>query len=323
MDDAPAKIKRIIRHWDSEMSLFLPIVAYFDTNVFHEIVHRDFDGTGLQRRLEACRRRCEMVLPVSLVVTNELVDGIGSGDERMAKRSIQQLDVQRRLADWETLIRPIDELASNEIKAFARGEASPSPFFENAVRKLFLSRMAAAFLGMDRKSPQQLAAEFSDIVGDNRKDKSSFMERMNERRDEAVELFSEHSEEIPPPFRELFEARAAAFAEGLADRAGVLDECKAAGIEKLTERPLIRTGIAAHFALWYTRVIPTMGPPPEFKGSDSRDMQHVMSAAAYGARFFVCQEKRLRRLIELLIDSGLADFKIVDLDDFLRELPDS
>jgi hypothetical protein len=46
--------------------------------------------------------------------------------------------------------------------------------------------MATAFVGMDRKSPQQLAAEFSDIVGDNRKDKSSFPERMNERRDEAL-----------------------------------------------------------------------------------------------------------------------------------------
>lgn len=167
---------------------------------------------------------------------------------------------------------------------------------------------------MDRKSPQQLATEFSDIVGDNRKDKSSFTERMNELRDEAVELLREHSEEIPPPFRELFDARAAAFAEGFADRVGVLDECKARGVEKLVERPLIRTGIAAHFALWYTRIIPTTGPPPEFKGSDSRDMQHVMSA---------CQERRLRRLIDLLIESGLADFKIVDLDDFLRELPDS
>jgi hypothetical protein len=305
------------------MPLFQPIVAYFDTNVFHEIVRRDFDGTGLQRRLEGCCRRREIFLPVSLVVTNEIVDGIGSGDERMARRSIQQLNVQRRLADWETLIRPVDELASNEIKAVARGEASPSPFFENPVRKLFLSRIAAAFLGMDRKSHQQLAAEFSDIVGDNRKAKSSFMERMNERRDEAVALLSQHSEETPPPFRELFDARAADFAEGLADRAGVLDACKAVGIEKLIERPLIRTGIAAHFALWYTRIIPTMGPPPEFKGSDSRDMQHVMSAAAYGARFFVCQEKRLRRLIELLMESGLADFKIVNLNDLLRELPHS
>jgi hypothetical protein len=305
------------------MSLFLPIVAYFDTNVFHEIADRDSGEAGLRWRLECCRKRGELVLPASLVVTNEIVDGIGSGDERKARRSIQQLDVQRQVADWETLIRPMDELASNEIRAFARGEASPSPFFQNAVRKLFLSRMAAAFLGMDRKSPQQLAAEFSDIVGDNRKDKSSFTERMNELRDEAVELLRKHSEEIPPPFRELFDARAAAFAEGLADRAGVLHECKAAGIEKLIERPLIRTGIAAHFALWYTRIIPTMGPPPEFKGSDSRDMQHVMSAAAYGARFFVCQERRLRRLVDLLIESGLADFKIVALDDFLRELSDS
>jgi hypothetical protein len=48
-------------------------------------------------------------------------------------------------------------------------------------------------------------------------------------------------------------------------------------------------------------------------------MRHVMSAAAYGAKFFVCRETRLRRLIE----SGLADFKTVDLDGFLRELPDS
>jgi hypothetical protein len=304
------------------MPLFLPIIAYFDTNVFHEIADRDSGGAGLRRKLEGCRKRGELVLPASLVVTNEIVDGIGSGDERKARRSIQQLDVQRQAADWEALIRPMDELASNEISAFARGEASPSPYWENAKREFFLRLMNTAFRGADRKSPQQLAAEFSDIVGDNREQKSSFAERMNEHRDEAVTALRGHVDEVPT-FRWLFDARAAACAEGLALRAGVLDECKAAGINRLLERPLIKTGIAAYFALWYTRVVPTMGPPPEVVGSDSRDMQHVMSAAAYGARFFVCQEKRLRRLIELLIESELVDFNIVDLDGFLRALPDS
>lgn len=96
------------------MPFFLPIVAYFDTNVFHEIADRDSGEAGPRWRLGCCRKRGELVLPASLVVTNEIVDGIGSGDERKARRSIQQLDVQRQVADWETLIRPMDELASNE-----------------------------------------------------------------------------------------------------------------------------------------------------------------------------------------------------------------
>jgi len=219
------------------------------------------------------------------------------------------------------IINPMDDLASNEIRAFARGDASPSPFFGNAVRDFFLQRMVAAFQSLDSKSPHQLAAEFSDIVGENREQKSSFSDGMNRHREEAVEMLRARNEEIPS-FQALFDARALACAEGLARRAGVLDECKAAGIDRLLERPLIKTGIGAYFALWYTRVVPTIGTPPQFEGSDSRDMHHAMSAAAIGARFFVCQERRLHRLLELVIECGLADFKIVDLDGFLRELSD-
>ena len=75
------------------MGLYLPIVAYFDTNVLHKVVDRDSQGAGLQRRLKRCRRRGEIVLPASIVVTNEIIDGVGSGDERKARRSIQQLHV--------------------------------------------------------------------------------------------------------------------------------------------------------------------------------------------------------------------------------------
>jgi hypothetical protein len=150
------------------MPRFRPIVAYFDTNVFHEIVNRDSDDAGIQKRLAGCTRCGELVLPTSLIVMNEIVDGIGSGVECTAKRSIRQLHTQWRLGDWEMLIKPLDRLASGEISAFARGEASPSPFFMSAERQVFIGRMTAAFGGIDRKSPQQLGAEFSSIVGDNR-----------------------------------------------------------------------------------------------------------------------------------------------------------
>jgi hypothetical protein len=35
----------------------------------------------------------------------------------------------------------------------------------------------------------------------------------------------------------------------------------------------------------------------------------------------VCEDKRLHRLVELLIESELANFKIVNLDALLSELP--
>jgi hypothetical protein len=305
------------------MLLFRPIVAYFDTNVFHAIADRHTSKAGLRWRIETCRDRGQLILPASLVVTNEIVDGIGCGDEPKARRSIRQLQAQWQLADWKMLLKPPEELASNEIRAFARGEESPSPYWENAKRDVFLQLMVQTFRGMDGKSAQQLAAELSNIVGDNREQKSSFAERMNEHRDEAVAALRGHVDEVPS-FRWLFDARAATCAENLARRAGVLDECKAAGMSRLIERPIIKAGVAAHFALWYTRVIPTSGPPPKFVGSDSRDMHHVMSAAAHSAMFFVCREKqRLPRLIELLTESNLVDFKVVDLDGFLRELPDA
>ena len=303
------------------MGLYLPIVAYFDTNVFHEIVDRDCQGAGLQSRLESCRRRGEIVLPASIEVTNEIIDGIGSGDGKKARRCIQQLRVQWQLADLKRVINPTDYLVSNEIRAFARGDTSPSPFLENADLQVLLPRMDGVLRGIDKKSLHQLKAEFSNIVGENRHQKSSFAIRMNRHREEAVKTLRGHNEEIPT-LRTSFAARALLAAEDLARRAGVLNECKAAGIERLLERPLIRTGIGAYFALWYTRVVSTKGSPPQFYGSDLRDMRHAISAAAIGATFFVCQDCRLRGVLERLNECGLADFKVVDLDSFLRQLPD-
>ncbi len=181
--------------------------------------------------------------------------------------------------------------------------------------------MLAAFRGLDRKSPYQLKAEFSDIVAKNREQKSLFSEKMNRRCEEAMEMLREHNEKIPT-FPTVFIALARHAAEDLARHARVLDECKAAGIERLLERSLIKTGIGASLALYYTRLVPTKGTPPQFRGSDLRDMHHAISAAAIGATFFVCREERLRRMLELVIDCGLADFKVVDLDSFLRQLPD-
>jgi hypothetical protein len=44
----------------------LPIVAYLDTNIFHEIVESDSRGDGLQQRCNAVERRARSLSqPVS------------------------------------------------------------------------------------------------------------------------------------------------------------------------------------------------------------------------------------------------------------------
>jgi hypothetical protein len=300
--------------------IYRPNVAYFDTNVFQQIVNRDHQGAGLQRKLQDYRRRGELVLPASLVVAEELFHGIGSGGQAKSSRSIEQFQVQWQLCDWTTIANDMETLVVNELRSFARGEASPSPFLESAVRQQLLDGMAAATDGMDRKSPHQLQVELAVFVRKIRHQNVSFSDGMNQGRGQAEELRQELGVKIPT-FQQAFDHRALRLVEYLARRAGLLDECKAVGISGLLERPLLKTAIGANLALWYTREFPKGALTPQFELSDSRDMHHATAATAVGARFFVCQEKRLRRMLGLVRECGLASFDIVDLDSLLRELP--
>jgi hypothetical protein len=300
----------------------LPVVVYFDTNVFHEIVKRDSVGAGLQRKLRICRERGGIVVPASLVVANELVDGIGSENLEKAERSRAQLRAQWQICDWKSIIHQMETLATGEIGAYARGEPSPNPFLEGDDFHTFLRPYRALFDDLDRKPLRELAI-IAQIIADNRKQKSSFAAVMNEGKGKAAEEILDQFGSYPS-FQQVWDDRSRSFAEGFARRAMFSEECRTLGFEGLLERPIVRVGVAAYMALWYTHEFPLRGPTRAFKGSDSRDMHHLVSAVAARANVLVCQEKpqpaKLPGTVELLREHSLVDLRVVDLDDLLREL---
>lgn len=303
----------------------LPIVAYLDTNIFHEIVERDSRGDGLQQRLQRGREEGKIALPASFIVTNEFVDGIGSGDERKSDRSIKQFRVQRDLGDWERIIKPVDVLAADEFRAFARGDPRPSSFFRDMDAKCLVWSLDEEFRDANKKSPTELAAQLREVVVKNWKQKETFADGMNEWRKEVLEMLrgrnipSEHAKQIEE-LRRAFDDRVAAFAEHLVRRAGVLDECRTRGIERLLEQPSIKAGFGAIIALCWTRGVPVTGPTAEFQRGDSRDMQHVIAAAAIGTDVFVCRDKRLRDVVAIASECGWVDLKGATLDTFLEQI---
>jgi hypothetical protein len=168
------------------------------------------------------------------------------------------------------------------------------------------------------KTTEQVASDLSKVVEENRRQKWQFSDGMNEARGQVAQECSERGLDYPS-FDQVWEICAPRMVQAWASRAGLLGECKRAEIEGLLMRHTIRAGIAATLALWYTREFPILGPAPEFEPSDSRDIQHVLSAAAADAQLFVCQEKRLHRAMGL-IQAHLSHLRVTDLDGLIAEV---
>jgi hypothetical protein len=113
-------------------------------------------------------------------------------------------------------------------------------------------------------------------------------------------------------FAEFFEQGSGNVAESFAQRAGVLEACKQRGIEGLLRIKSVRMGVGAALSLIYEQMFEGWSP----KISDSRDLQHAVSAAAV-AQTFVTNDKRLRDSLSRIPIDG---FTVIDLQGFLAPI---
>src|SRR5262249_29171886 len=152
-----------------------------------------------------------------------------------------------------------------------------------------------------------------------------FKDGLNKWRDEVLELLRSRKtprarEEEITTLRGVFDALVGKFGEYLVHAAGVLDECRAQGFDKLLQLPPIRAGLGVVLALCWTRAVPVTGFTGKFAWSDSRDMQHVVCATSIGVEVFVCREEHLPKVIALAVECGWMDLKAVTLDTFLKQM---
>lgn len=290
------------------------LIAYLDTNVFHEIGYRDSQGGNVEDLLHRAVHNGEIAIPASMVTLGEIIDGLASPN---ADRALQQLRIAWRLSDWSRTINQTAALVTQDIHAYF-GRGSGSPFLAGAAGDVFLRGLRGVMEDARSKTCQELARDLSDVIEANDRQKWSFSDGMNEGRGQAVKECEKRG--IPyPSFDQVWEIFAVRMLQAWASRAGLVGDLKAAEIEGLLRRRIVRVSIAANLALWYTREFPIEGPTPAFEPSDSRDLHHVLSAVAADADVFVCQERRLPRVMDLIRDY-LAPLHVIQLDGLIARI---
>jgi hypothetical protein len=296
----------------------VPFVAYLDTNVFHQIRYGHVQGNDVAPLLHRAVDEGKIVIPGSLVTLGEIIDGLGSPNADKRNRAIQQLRIAWRLSDWSRTINQTGALLTQDIHSYVFGRERLSPFLAGADRDRFLRGLRGVMDDALAKPPEQLARDLSTVIEENQGQKWSFSEGMNEARGLVEKEYRERG--IPyPSFDQVWEIYSVRMLQNWASRAGLVGALKADETEGLLRRRVVRVSIAASLALWYTREFPIEGPPPKFRPSDSRDLHHVLSAAAADAEMFVCQEYRLPRVIEL-IQGYICPLQVTNLDGLIARI---
>jgi hypothetical protein len=292
--------------------------AYLDTNVFHKIGYGDSQAGDNERLLHEAVQMGKIIVLASLVTLGEIIDGLGSPNPDKRDRALQQLRIAWRLSDWSRTINQTAALVTQDIHAYVLGRGRASPFLAGADRDHFLRGLRGVMDDARAKTPEELARDLSGVVEENKRQKWSFSEGMNEGRGRAAKELRERG--IPyPSFDQVWEIYSVRMLQNWASRAGLVGALKADETEGLLRRRVVRVSIAASLALWYTREFPIEGPPPKFRPSDSRDLHHVLSAAAADAEMFVCQEYRLPRVIEL-IQGYICPLQVTNLDGLIARI---
>ena len=115
-------------------------------------------------------------------------------------------------------------------------------------------------------------------------------------------------------FEEYWQQGAIKGAEDVAQRVGVLDECRTRGIEGLLEIPSVRMAVGSALSLIFAQAREKSAQAE--RPQDSRDLQHAVMAASR-ATVFVTDDGKLLRLVKRV---PMSRFEAVKLPDFLARL---
>ncbi len=175
-----------------------PLVAYFDTNVFDNILKKtagvlESDEAHLRSAIEARR----LAIVTSIVNISETIDA------RRPEVVLPQLALIARLSDWERFVKPHDTVLTDDIRHFAWNGEAGSPF----IREPMLGQLRSAFDGILRG--RDAIQSFEDVVREDVNQKARFMRGISDVRSETYPQIRElrQREQIPSFERAVFSRR--------------------------------------------------------------------------------------------------------------------
>jgi hypothetical protein len=274
------------------------IRAYFDRNVFQDLYER---RNGVTRsdveRLRSAIRHDDVSVAVSMTVLEETLARWAT-QQRSALAGFRfVLELAGLNPARARVVKEAGDLLGDEIWAYAAGAPAPQPYVVHD-----FTHLVAPSMGDYRY--------LDEFVADVRAQKEALQTFMEAQRRELAAADADGQVVEPPRieflpgqrrgFNVYWSEQAEALASGLAERAGVLREVQARGMDGLLNLRPVRMAVGVNLILAYTQLAENRAP----QIGDSRDVHHATSASV--AEVFVTNDAtlapRLRRIPDLPVE---------------------
>jgi hypothetical protein len=274
------------------------MIAYLDTTVFDHI----YNKTGCTGADIAALRKAIYGREVSIPLGIHVLDEILLNQRASPQDLVARIKLTLSIATLRRLVKPCDQLLSDDIRAYAaRGEAE-RPFADAGVLNV-LSEGISTLIETDG---EEIDEDMRELLEQIRRQKERFISGTRSSLEESPSLTGASLE--PPAFEQFFQSQIPSGAEDFASRAAFLEQCTERGIDGLSHLKSLRVLLGFKLSYIYGRAFENLAP----LRSDSA-FHHVVAAAAV-ADTFVCDDKELRALLSRVPMEG---FEVTDLPGFL------
>ena len=277
------------------------MIVYFDTNVFDHleqrsngVIEEDWFRLGRAVKLDYLR------VVISFLAIEETLLVIPRNPERAEARMKLMLE----LGDKRLFVLGQEVIVNNDIRAYAHGTPSSSPFIPMEPWTEFNIRNFAKPVG-------DYMSELQDLIEEVRSDKMTFKKFLDKGK-ARVRPMADVIGVKRYPFEHYWANNSGWLAESLADRAGMLPEVKQRGLDGLLKVKSVAVAVGANLSLVYSHHLEGRAP----KLGDSRDILHSIVAST--ADVFITNDGPLETILTRI---PAGDFKVMSLRAFLGSLP--
>lgn len=285
----------------SPVSLFNAMLeVYFDTNIYNHIHKRHHGVTEADiAKLYTAVRADKIRILTSTPVIEEVLSALLCS-ERDGLAILMHI---RKLAKRKRIIKYHPDLLEDDIIAYSRGRKMLSHFMAPPPNftKIFTDH-----------GPEHMAI-LRKIAGDTQKQIQAFRGKMDDSYNKHIRPLAEDikRQKQQQSFEDYWAELSVPFTELLAQKAGVLAECQARGMEGLLQVRSVRLCTLAQLSLGYSNTYQRT----TIDRGDSRDMHHAVLASSLNA--FVTHDRRFAGILRRM---PVDNFEVIDLNTLLSRI---
>jgi hypothetical protein len=272
------------------------MIAYLDTNAFDHLYKKvgctAADIANLRKKIYGR----ELSIRPSLHILSEILLDRRARPELMVAR----IKLTLSLVNFRRMVKACDQLLTDDIRGYAAlGEAS-RPYISADLQNTISSGIAELVESDGEELDEEMIAALEVAAGQTQQ----FYDRL------ASQIMKAKS--FGPSFDDYFQVQVPGLLETCAANAGVIDECRARGLDGLRTIPSVRAAIDVTLSCAYGQ---------SFEGwsvneGDPFNLRHVPCAVS-AAETFVTNDKHLHRALSRV---QLDGFEVTDLPGFLARL---